>query len=255
MSEPTAPAVDLQYAPRPKLWRRRRFRLALLVLLGAAAVAGWWWRADVASSVATAKMLYAQRQCMTFEPPAGQVAYDEDVARAQALLTRPQYVPGTLPDGKSIAALWWPKEVRGFPEADRFFVGSPNKGLLFLHERTTSGGRRVLVTGMAWPKNGVLGDVALGFRAVSPATWKTTPQTAGGLWAAQPELNRFHGGRGLRILAGRPDPTDPSHFTVEYQTGRGRGTWDIRVRDNPAAAQGDNPVVLEIMGRPGNQVD
>ena len=72
MSEPTAPAVDLQYAPRPKLWRRRRFRLALLVLLGAAAVAGWWWRADVASSVATAKMLYAQRQCMTFEPPAGQ---------------------------------------------------------------------------------------------------------------------------------------------------------------------------------------
>jgi hypothetical protein len=90
---------------------------------------------------------------------------------------------------------------------------------------------------------------------VVPATWKSAPQTAGGLWAAQPELGRFHGGRGLRILAGRPDPADPSHFTIEYQTRRGRGVWDGWVRDSPAVSQGENPVVLELTGRPDNHVE
>jgi len=51
----------------------------------------------------------------------------------------------------------------------------------------------------------------------------TAPQTAGGLWAAQPELGSFHAERRLRILAGRPDPNDPSRFTIEYETRRGRG--------------------------------
>ena len=83
----------------------------------------------------------------------------------------------------------------------------------------------------------------------------TAPQTAGGLWAAQPELGSFHAERRLRILAGRPDPNDPSRFTIEYETRRGRGAWDISVRDNPTASPGDNPVVVELVGRPDNHVE
>jgi hypothetical protein len=227
----------------------------LLALACAGAIAGWWWRGDIAAVVPKVKMLYAQRRCMRFEAPPGQVAYDEEGARARVLLGQPQYVPAALPDGTSTAALWWPDPVRTFPDADRYFTGAPNKGLLFLHERTTPGGRRVLLTAMAWPNPGVLGGVGLGFRAVLPGSWKAPPQTAGGLWAAQPELGRFHGGRGLRILAGRPDPVDPSRFTIEYETLRGRGAWDVTVRDNPAASQGENPVVLEITGRAENRVE
>jgi hypothetical protein len=255
MSQQDLPGVDLNYAPRPRTSRKRRVRLAAVLLLCAGAVAAWWWRGDIKAAAATAKLLQAQRRCMTFDAPTGLVAYEEDAARAQALLGQPHYLPSTLQDGTTTAALWWPTPVQEFPDADRFFVGAPNKALLFLHERTTPGGRRVLVTAMAWPKPGVLGDVSLGFRAVLPASWNTPPQTAGGLWAAQPELGRFHGERRLRILAGRPDPNDPSRFTIEYETRRCRGAWDVSVRDNPTASPGDNPVVLELAGRADNPVE
>jgi hypothetical protein len=188
---------------------------------------------------------------MTFEAPAGQVVYEEDAARARALLGKPDYVTNTLPDGKT-AALWWPGPVQNLPDADRFFTGSPNKGLMFLHERTTRGGRRVLVCGMVWPQGGLAGDVGLGVRAMQPATWEAGPQTGGGLWAVSPELRSYDGERRLRVFAGRPDPADVSHFTVEYETRWGHGVWDGWVRDNPAAAQGDNPVVIEFIPRPND---
>lgn len=250
MPDPAPSNLDLQYAPRPTWARRRGKRVALAAALCVLAAAGWWWRGDIKSAAVTAKLLYAQRQCMTFDAPDGQVVYDEDPARAQGLLGQPDYVSNPLPDGKT-GALWWPKAVRAFPEADRYFSGTPNKGLMFQHERTTPGGRRVLVTAMIWPQAGISSDLGLGLRAVLPGTWKADPQTCGGLWGALPEVGDYHAGRKLRVFAGRPDPADPSHFTIEYEINRGRGTWDGWVRDNPSAAPGDLPVVLELSFRPG----
>jgi hypothetical protein len=171
MADQHLPGADLNYAPRPQSSRRRWVRVAAVLLLCAAAVAAWWWRGDIKAGAATAKMLYAQRRCMTFDAPTGLVAYEEDAARAQALLGQPHWR-------------------RGIPAAASAVV-------------VPSG--------------------SLGFRAVLPASWNTAPQTAGGLWAAQPELGSFHAERRLRILAGRPDPNDPSRFTIEYETRRGRG--------------------------------
>ena len=249
--ERVAAEMTLGYAPRPAglrgRWKRAAIALAVLLPLAAAG----WWRKDIKAYFATAGLLRAQQRCLEFDPGPDRVAYEEDPAKAQALLAQPEYLPAKVDaQGSSTAALWWPKAVRDFPDATQFFSAKGNVGLLFLHERTTPGGRRVLVCGMAHPDPSLVGGRSFGLRAIDPATRRTLPVTAGGQWVAFPEFRSYVPGRPLRLYAGRPDPADPSHFTVEYEARGQRGVMDGWVLDAPAAGGGGLPVVLKLDLRP-----
>jgi hypothetical protein len=243
--------VKLQYAPRRsgvrRRWKRVAIGLALLLPLGA----GWWWRNDIKAYFATANLLRAQERCLEFDPGPDRVAYEENPARAQALLAQPEYLPAKVDvQGAITAAVWWPRVVREFPDATRFFSGKSNMGLLFLHERVTPGGRKVLVCAMVHPDPALTGGRSFGLRAVDPATRRRLPETAGGLWTVFPELDPYVDGRPLRVYAGRPDPADPSHFTIEYEARGKRGVLDGWVLDEPTTSNSGLPVTLKLDFRP-----
>jgi hypothetical protein len=179
------------------------------------------------------------------------VAYEEDPAKAQALLALPDYLPAKADaQGTSTAALWWPKEVKGYPEATRYFSGKSNMGLMFLHERTTPKGRRMLVCGMIYPDPKLLGGRSFGVRAVDRATLRQAPDTAGGHWFVFPNFDNFHPDRPLRVYAGRADPEDPSHITIEYEYRGKRGVLDGWLRDAVNPVGTDLPVEIKLEPRP-----
>src|SRR5688572_27391931 len=101
-TQPEAAPPRLAYAPPPRWHRRRKFRLGVLCgVLLVLAVAGWRWGP---AGWKHAQFLYWQRQCLAYAPAADQVVYDNDPARAAALLQQPGYVNVAAPGAPPVAA-------------------------------------------------------------------------------------------------------------------------------------------------------
>jgi hypothetical protein len=248
--------VTLEYASRQSWMRRRWRRMALMVLLVCALAAGLWYRHDIDWAVRRGWLLQAQRQCLNFNMLPTRVAYEEDAARSVELLSsHGDYRPAKLDAaGQRVGAMWWPKEVQNYPEASRYFSGqSGDAALLFLHERKTRSGLAVLVCAMAWmDRTGSYPLVRFGVRAVTPATWQTDLQTAGGLGAFPIDVVRYYERTPLRMYGGQPDAADASRFTVEYELNGRRGSLEGRVKDAARQPGSSNlPVEIEFDVRPG----
>jgi hypothetical protein len=123
-------------------------------------------------------------------------------------------------------------------------------GLMFLHERTTPKGRRMLVCGMVYPDPNLAGGRSFGIRAVDRATLRQTPDTAGGHWFVFPEFREYITDRPLRLYAGRPDADDLSHFTIEYEYRGKRGFLDGWLTDAVKPVGTDLPVDIKLELRP-----
>ena len=220
---------QLDYAPKPKPWRRSQVltRLALsAVVLGAAAWAvrsgpdalrRWQW-----------SRLY--RQCATHSAPADQVVYEQDPAAAAALLRRKDFV--------ALPALVRPEEPaagRAVPEWEnlRRLAGfSPTArpvAVLFLH-RMRAGRSSECFVWVAFT------GVSDGYPEFDFDCMEFGPDAAPGTGGKDGILGRqFAPGlkdRSLRFYAGQADPSDPSHFTIAYEMTGGRGTIDGWLKDH-----------------------
>ena len=138
---------QLDYA-RPR--RRRRWgRVAILCLiLGCAGAVTHYhkpiWR--------RAQVVYWERQCMSYEPPAGAVTHEADPLRAAALLAAgPDYERTPNGKGALLRPRCWRNLEALMPRLAGLTNWMPSPGVydkpatLFLHERRSKGGVRRLV--------------------------------------------------------------------------------------------------------------
>ncbi|MDB5324400.1 MAG: hypothetical protein JWN40_6031 [Phycisphaerales bacterium] len=229
----------LHYAPRPPLFRRRRFRrgLTLLLLLTAAAWSAWQWGPPL---YFRARTYIWRNQAFSYTLPPETVVFESDPVASVALFKQSGYLPLTLGVGQP------PGAARNLPACRwlmRMEVGSePDPepdGQIFLHRLTTRGGQSEVVAVQFFVNRFPIQDkvidppVGLAVYAFVPEldgsgadanfrrAWQQRPFTAEcyGLWNA---LND----RSLRFYAGQPDPSDPSHFTIGYSAHGQRGAID-----------------------------
>jgi len=236
----------LDYVPRPSRKRRRWTWAVLLTLLVAVALGAWSRRRDLGGLVNQGRLLYAQHRCLTFDPPANRVVYEEDPAKSQALLSDPEYIFARAPGNDRIpaAALYWPREFRKWPEASRYYRGSAPPAVLFMHEMKTPAGERVLVDVVAEYDAKFADSILVRVQAVDPATWRKASSPGPGLVTrlVKPPADRepYQPNRTcyVRVYAGRVDPADPSHFSIPYEGSGHRGVMEGRLRDTRNGGEG-----------------
>jgi hypothetical protein len=241
-ASPASSGKTLEYAPAPGTATRRLRKWAIaLAPLAAAGAALWVWRQDVRYAADRLPFLYAQHRCLAFDPPHARVAYEEDPTRVQALRSEPEYLTAWHPDGRPAATMWWPKAVREWPEVSRYGWLSTGPAL----KMKTPKGHRVLVFSTAAYRRDMPDGVEIRVEAVEPATWPGASSRAAGMatFLVKPPRDRDASVRRqdvppVRIYAGRVDPADPSHFTVDYEGGGRRGFMEGRVLDPDADRTG-----------------
>jgi len=244
-SAPVTPGSDppLDYAPRPSRKRRRWAWAVLLTLLAALALGAWVRRRDIGGMINQGRLLYAQHRCLTFDPPADRIVYEDDPAKAQAMLSERDYFFPAAPGKKPVAALYWPRVYRDWPEASRYHLWS-TPALLFMHEMKTPAGERVLVYVVAEYDTKFGDSLLVRVQAVDPATWKKASSPSHGLVTrmVKPSADRepYQPNRTcyVRVYAGRVDPADPSHFSIPYEGSGHRGVMEGRLRDTRNGGEG-----------------
>ena len=113
--------------------------VVLRVVVG---LAGWRWGPTAKRQV---ELLYWQRQCFAHVRAADAPAWEDDRAKAAALLSaNADYVAASAQAGAG-AAIHLPRRLREFERLGGLPASSRSEPILFLHERYTPGGRRRLV--------------------------------------------------------------------------------------------------------------
>jgi hypothetical protein len=217
MTQADASRPALDYAPGAPLRRRRRIRrIVALCLLVGTAVAGFlcgpatWSRG---------KLLYRQRQCLRYAAPAEQVVFDSDPARVAQLSGDPNFVIW-----RGCAFRKPPVEWQAVLSAARAAGPRPTStiAMLFLHELKAGGiTRLVMVERIAAADESpyfLLGyDVEAA--SIAPATFRCPQPIEQQFPMAIDVLDSVGPHTDIRIYAGQPDPADPSHFTIRYESG------------------------------------
>lgn len=243
-ASPGPESPRLTYAPPPPWHRRRRFRRAVgVVLLLAATVVGWRYTGP---AWARGRLLYLQHKCLAYTAPPDQVVYEQDPARAAALLAQPGYANPAAAGSSTEAALTprcWAEACRlagglapptsaGGSAAAVLGGAGPSGATLFLHERRTPSGQRRLVAIQTVPGLPVLvGTVPV---LVEPGSLTAPPKPHAPTIDADFDLRLPANptGRRYRYFAGQPDPADPAHFTVRFLADDVPGTVEGWLRDN-----------------------
>jgi hypothetical protein len=203
---------QLDYAPKPQALRGARARRAAIIIGALIVLAATIWVAPRAYQ--RWQVIRLQRACAAYTAPPTQVVHETDPAQIPALLASPLNYRGSVATGQAFL----------IPPVYGKLVVSQSVGTAFLHERTTPGGERRLVTvdlygAMASGKDmSLLGTVLdLSARGNAPRACATLGD--GRTIALQP-------GDQLRVFAGQPDPSDPSHFTIDSMVNDVRHTLD-----------------------------
>ena len=179
--------------------------------------------------------LHHQSRCMAFAPPTDTVAYTEDAATLARLTGGSFSGPGwaTFSSNGQIAAYYLvPKSLQHLEQTPG--VGIPQGfGPVFMYARSAPGGAARLVvvkvdSERSWrlrfpPRGTAPSDHLFTTTVVRPATLLSGPVVTLDHWNPPPGPPDFGD---LTFFAGQPDPADPSHFTIDYQTPAGRGTID-----------------------------
>jgi hypothetical protein len=264
------PIVNLDYGLQQSRVRRRWRRILICAsLIGIGLATSYWWE-DIVSSVRKAQMLHAQQRCLEYQIDPARVVYDEDNLDFSKLLAQPRYSIPADSSGRKFAAVWQlPPELRAYPFAtDKLYnYGFHRSGaaLLFMHERTTPGGHRVLVCALAWVYSDFNASshplLYIDVRAYAPATWHTAPQIVGGI-CPPTRIWRLDPNKPVRLYGGRSDPSDASRFNVDYELFDGssqtkpsapkRGTFQGRTKDKTRAFAFDFPIAIEFDARDGD---
>jgi hypothetical protein len=222
---PTSLPALLEYAKRPRLGRRKWVRGAIVVLIVIVSTVGWRWGRDWRDRIV---LLYDQRACLATAPPQ-QVAFDSDPARVARLAGDPNYAVVLGCAFRKPPAFW-----------DQFLAAVGNslgparsqRALLFLHECRAPDGSRFIVelerTAAADESAYFIQGYDVESNVYRPAT-ATHPAVSITNAFAIDVIDSVSGHTDIRIYAGQPDTSDPSHFTIRYESGGKTGTVDGRV--------------------------
>jgi hypothetical protein len=231
--------------PRTTRPRRRRLNVIVIAIVLAVVVAGALGVMYGRVHAKRAALLRAQQACLDYVPPAGQVVYDEEPARAKALMARGgEYVSIPSGDGPAVAGhiptIW--REMRRWVLPKQ---PEPVGAVLFLHERKTNvGAMQVLVcveADRAARKLRVTlvhpGASTLDPAAVTDLDLVPPPQpdlvilkTGGDPFGAKlPDDPNARAD--LRFLAGQIDTSDPTRFSLPYEFNGQPGEFDCWLDD------------------------
>ena len=231
----THPSPDniLNYAhTRRQIITPRRVVAALLILLvGVAAYSTYRWGIPYAKM---AMRRHYENQCLNYLVDPGTIIYTEDPKHIASLAGKSQYQTDTFPTGKAVH-LPFPKCLNEFNTwAWRPVTRPPSSGetVLFLHERVTTTGRRVLAYVTYVPQ----GRAEITSIAYDPSTSTDPPR--GGPTFTHSFIPSANPARLVTFFAGQPDPADNSRFTVPFEINGRRGTLKFRVEEY---AEPDHP--------------
>jgi hypothetical protein len=225
---------------RVSTWSRRRM-VRWFLALGAALLAGWSVARYGHVGVQHLRARELQRRCLNYAPTPGRVIYDNDPdgdgRAATAALSHPQST------GRRDLAYYRNPPYDAYQQPDN---GNGRMGLLlvpFVGRRASPAGNERLVAV-------TLGDVGDGSEAFLQFVFSPQVETPATLFKpAAPvgptgafSLNRLElfatPGDRLRILEGRPDPADSSHFTIDYVHNGVTGTIDGWLNDDDTVTFG-----------------
>jgi hypothetical protein len=235
---PASP-VPLGYARRPSSRRKSVRRVTAALLLAAIVAGGCRWGAAVVDRAAT---LYWQRRCMNYEPEQTRVVFDNDTARAAALLASGRYrpavraaAPGTTARQLTAAAGDVPcwvalcRRVGLAPPATR------SSGTAFCHRVISpAGNERVVSVEVREISSGTSPDLALQVTVIVPGSWRKPPLVASGpghyvsVDATPP----------TRVFAGQRDPADASKFSILIEHPNGRLRFRGQLNDDDTVGFG-----------------
>ncbi len=188
-----------------------------------------WWRKCVSR--------YWEWKWAGFTLPADTVVYEEDPRRSPLLL-KPgtPYKPLNLLPVRGLYAEMTPpaQAARLDPEPiEQLTTLSPlNTATPYAHEHRSPSGTRCLVVlrfGASAMESDQQRVLSFGGGIFYPTGWSEGPRPKAAftrnllLWV---KPNQF-----VRLYAGQPDVSDPTHFTIRYELGEGTGTIDGWVRD------------------------
>ncbi len=181
---------ELDYAQRTPLLRRR---LSVRSWIGLAIVASVLLNSIFLPMIwRNARMIYWQRQCMTYQPPAGQVVYDS------------QSKTSVVPEA-------WGKFCRLIHSN-----GPLSNGTVFLHElKNPQGQSRLVVMDLVPIRFNASGfDVTASVYSVGTLSHRAVELGPLRLTTGR----RLIGGDSTRMqaFAGSADPTDPTHFSIRF---------------------------------------
>jgi len=224
--------APLDYA-RP-LRRRRWGRVITISILLLVVSAGAYWRQPLTTK---ARLLYWQRQCLNYTRPPGtpvsttqpSAAVDADYAPVNFLRIPTPYVLSPKAfrnfeaEQRSIAQILSMRVQQGMPWGSIY-----KPPIIFLHERTSPAGHRRLVQIECGAANALRIEWSLDARVIEPATLTHSSREV---------TKRFQRERSGRFVDaelhfGQPDPTDPSHFTIDFTAEDRRGTVDGWLHDD-----------------------
>jgi hypothetical protein len=194
-------------------------------------------------------LLRVQQACLDYAPPADQVVYDEEPARAKELLARGgDYVAvptGGAPDDSPIAGYvptaW--RDMSRWVMPDR---PDPRNAVLFLHKRQTHvGGKVVLVcveadraarklrTTLIYPGASTLDPVVVTDLDLSPPPQPDliVLKTGGDPFDAKLPPPGSGDRTDLRFFAGQFDAQDATRFNLPYEFKGQRGEFDCWLED------------------------
>lgn len=236
----TPKVPNLEYAPPPKRRTRWHRRVRRWVPLAVAALIAWQYGPPAYHG---GRFAYFQWLCGRYEAPPTTVACDEPGRWGGA--TPPFLSAATDPDPLAELARLWPAAYGGprGPATPLFFPATPGGGvLLFLHWRTSAGGReRLVILRRVSPALRQSWDAPLAFQAA--AVPRLRPWADGGHWpherpALLPEVipqayTDDPTKVAVRFYAGQPDPADASRFTIGFEVEGQPGTVDGQLVDAP----------------------
>lgn len=217
---------QIEYAPQEPLHRRRKVRQMAIILAAVFLVIvcalGFGPRASQ-----TVRLLYWQHKAMTYAPGSDEVVYDDFPADRGSL---PGSVNSLTPNGRA--------DFRSAKPWERFYAlcsppGAKASGTLFLHERRSARGARLVVV-QAFPNARIYNSdlqTALSSSKLArsdvftvrclvflPGTGFAAPlQLTDRTTYIDPSPASFHDH--CRWYAGQPDPKDASHFTIRCTVG------------------------------------
>ena len=218
---PENPVHMLDYAPRPRLWRRRPFRLtAIAALLLTLAAAGVYWYPDISFRI---RLAYWQRQCMNHVIPPDKVILTDDPKLVPTLLQDPDYVKTTVSLATVPFAAYRP---RCYREYRTLALGGKIGGqaVIFMHKLRSQQGIERVVIALD------IGDTCMDIRPQDcveiaivqrhPLFGKRSAVDGGFTFQSPYSIRNYSGGMAntplVRFRPGQLDPADPSHFTIRW---------------------------------------
>ena len=240
--------------PRPRRKAGNPLRVVLLITLVAAALLAGWYARVYARRAALLRM---QQACLDYNPPAETVVYEENPEHAWELLGRGgagEYVPipaggsggaGAPPIAGHVPSVWREMKRWAMPAGGN----GPQAAVLFLHERRTPAGQRLLVCVEADRANRRL---RITFIHPGASTLDPTPvpdvdlapapkegliilSSGGDPFAAKlpppPPEGAVNDRSNLRFLTGQAASNDATRFSLPYRLNGQAGELDMWVAD------------------------